>query len=320
MLCVCNCKINLGLQIIGKRPDGYHDLESLFYPVPFGDTLEILPAGGSASGISIQHLHEAGASGISIQHSHEAGASGISIQHSHEAGASGISIQDSHEAGASGISIQHSGIPLPGGEENILEAAYRNLQRQVAVPAVTVNLHKHIPPGTGLGGASSSAAHFLIGMKELFGLRISDASLREVALQTGSDCPFFLQSAPALVSGRGEIVTPYPEVLKGYRLVILYAGIRRSTQEAFAGLQLHGHEERLAEILLQSPGSWAGSLKNDFELAALRQWPELLQQRQRLYNAGAFYASLTGSGSCIFGLFSEKPDIFFEDSLFQGTL
>lgn len=272
----CNCKINIGLQVTGKRPDGYHDLRSFFYPVPFGDRIEVFPANLTGTPASQRCAPE--------------------------------------------LRLELHGIPIPGAQENILQVAYRNLQRKIAVPPVSVRLYKRVPPGTGLGGSSSSAAHFLKAMKELFNLPLSEEEMLELALQTGSDCPFFMGNGPALVSGRGEVVTAYPDVLRGYHLVILYAGIRRSTQEAFAGLQLHGHEERLEEILCQPPGSWAGRLKNDFEEQALRQFPVLEQQRQRLYQSGALYASLSGSGSCMFGIFQQKPQQFFEDSLFQGIL
>lgn len=256
-----NCKINLGLKILRKRADGYHDLETLFYPLPVYDILEIVPS---------EELH-----------------------------------------------FTATGISIPGDPEtNLCLKAFHLLKKDYpALSSVHIYLHKHIPIGAGLGGGSSDGAHMLLLLNAHFRLQLNTEQLMDYAAQLGSDCPFFILNTPSLGGGRGEQLKEVALDLSKYAFVIVHPGIHISTSEAFAHCQPHEGGKCVGTITQQPIDTWAGDLVNDFEAPLFGQYPALKTIKEALYRQGAVYASLTGSGSSLFGIFEKDqlPAIRFEE-------
>lgn len=242
------CKINLGLNIIAKRPDGYHNLETCFFPLPFCDVLEVV------------HAPE--------------------------------------------FRLVTTGLQVAGSEaDNLCVKAYRLLEKDFALPQVSIHLHKTIPSGAGLAGGSSDAAHTLLLLNKKFGLNLAPEQLSEYALQLGSDCPFFLHNKPMFGSGRGEILEPVSLSLSGWYIMLVLPGIHVSTAAAFTGIVPKAPQFSIKETLQLPPGEWKHRLVNDFEHTVFVQHPELQFIKNSLYEQGAAYASLTGTGSVVYGLF-----------------
>lgn len=248
MLSFPNAKINLGLQVLRKRSDGYHDIETVFYPVSMSDSLEILPASG---GKTRMHLY---------------------------------------------------GIALPQGE-NICTMAYHLLKNEFDIPMVDIHLLKNIPSGAGLGGGSSDAAHTLLMLNEMFSLGISPAKLKNYAVKIGSDCPFFIHNKPAFASGRGEVLEDIDLDLSAYRIELEYPGTHISTPEAYAMLKPDNKRPSLREIIREPVTDWKHSLINDFEGPVFEHYPAIKRLKEEMYQRGAVYASMSGSGSAVYGLF-----------------
>lgn len=244
-------KINIGLYITGKRTDGYHDLCSCFYPIPFYDVVEILPAPSYA--------------------------------------------------------LHISGLEVPGSpEDNLCTKAFRLMQQKHGIGEVVIYLHKHIPMGAGLGGGSSDAAATLKLLNELFELRLPTSTLKEYAAMLGSDCAFFIEEQPALCTGRGEICHPLPLSLYGYHLVVVYPKLHISTAEAYRHIKPAPMGYDLERFLTtHEPEAWSPVVLNQFEDYVLEQYPALALLKQQLYEAGACYASMSGSGSAFYGIFKE---------------
>lgn len=257
------CKINLGLRILHKRPDGFHALETLFYPIPFCDALEIIPA------------------------------------------------PEEDQA----VTFTSSGLPITGDiKNNLCVKAYHALKAVYPqLPHIRLHLHKQIPMGAGLGGGSSDASYTLRLLDTLFALNVSETILQELALQLGSDCPFFLQNHPCTATGRGEYLTPVEMSLKGYQLMLINTGTHVHTGQAFSLLNRtpeYGTELPPLETLIHSPiSNWKDALVNDFEAPVFQQHPHLAAIKSKLYEQGAVYAAMTGSGSSIFGLFDSKQQV-----------
>jgi 4-diphosphocytidyl-2-C-methyl-D-erythritol kinase len=248
------CKINLGLRILSKRPDGFHDLQTCFYPVPWTDILEVVRA------------------------------------------------ED--------FSFASSGSPVPGtADENLCVKAYRLLQRDFSLKPVKIHLHKIIPTGAGLGGGSSDAAHTLRMLNEIFGLGLSQEVMMSYAAALGSDCAYFVQDDPMMGRGRGEVLTSLSVSLKGQYLVLLNPGIHVSTAEAFRGIRPQPDGSSLEQIILGEHTRWKQSLVNDFEAGIFQQHPALAQAKAAMYAAGAWYASLSGTGATVFGLFEQQVNV-----------
>ena len=246
-------KINLGLRVSGKRKDGFHNIESVFYPVPMSDVIEFYEA------------------------------------------------QE--------FKLEIFGKTVPGKlSENLLFTTWKLLHDCYNIPPLVVVLLKNIPAGSGLGGGSADAAFFLKGMNDFFGLMLTPEKLAEFALQLGSDCPFFLYNTPALVSGRGEVVQPVEPVLKGFWLVLVIPELHASTGEMFSRIRPEIIGTPLWEIIKLPVSSWRGLLSNDFEKVVFSVYPRLVKIKQALLDNGALYASLTGSGSALYGIFEEKPE------------
>jgi 4-diphosphocytidyl-2-C-methyl-D-erythritol kinase len=259
MIVYPNCKINLGLHILHKRADGYHDLETVFYPIHLTDILEIVPD-NSANGSTVQYTQ------------------------------SGITIEGDPAA-------------------NLCVKAYELLKKEYPrLPAARLHLHKLIPTGAGLGGGSADASFTLRLLNEYFKLDIPDQRLQELSLVLGSDCPFFIINKPCYATGRGEILEPVMVDLSGYTLVIVNPGFHISTAKAFAGVRPAIPAKSIKEIIAQPVSSWADELVNDFEKPLFYAFPEIAAIKEELYHKGASYASMSGSGSTVYGLFpAGKP-------------
>ena len=272
-----NVKINLGLNILRKREDGFHDLETLFVPY-FGinDTLEIV-VGDDYSRTS---------AAIFGKYASDMIAQGIS-----EDGKLMITI-----ARAEGVDWD----PL----KDLTAKAYYILAEDFNLPPVKIFLQKTSPVGAGLGGGSADAAFALKMLNELCELGLSDQQLADYAARLGSDCPLFIYNRPMIGEGRGEILTEYPLDLSAYDLQVLTPeGVAVSTKEAYAGIRPHLPEIPLREALTRPVEEWAQVLVNDFEETVFANHPELAAIKRSLYDSGAVYASMSGSGSALFAIY-----------------
>lgn len=248
MITFPNAKINLGLNIVSKREDGYHNIESCFYPIPWHDSLEVIEAAS--------------------------------------------------------FSFHSYGLDIPGdSNSNLCVKAYELIRADHKIPPVAIHLLKNIPMGAGLGGGSADGAFVLKMLNELFELKLSDAQLEAYALQLGSDCPFFIKNQPAIAKGRGEMLEPIALDLSGYHLAIHNPGIHISTKEAYAGVSPKKAEKSISNLLQTSVNEWKDFLINDFEASIFPNHKAIAQLKQEMYASGSTYASMTGSGSTVYGLF-----------------
>lgn len=296
-----NVKINLGLNILRKREDGFHDLETLFVPY-FGitDTLEII-TGDDYSRTSASLFAKYGA-GVPFSQGSEKpeGVFGVEIEESDAPKiAQGIS-----EDGKLMITIARAeGVdwdPL----KDLTAKAYHILAEDFDMPPVKIFLEKTSPVGAGLGGGSADAAFALKMLDELCSLGLSEEKLAAYASRLGSDCAFFVYNRPMIGEGRGEILSEYPLSLDDYEIqVITPAGIAVSTKEAYAGIRPHMPEVPLREALARPVEEWDGVLVNDFEETVFVNHPELAAIKRSLYDSGAVYASMSGSGSALFAVY-----------------
>ena len=278
MICYPKVKINLGLNVLRRREDGFHDLETLFVPCDqFQDTLEIIP--GDDYSRTVKGLEERYRAPESLRQA-------ISPD-----GKLMITI-----ARAEGVDWE----PL----EDLTAKAYRLLDKDHKLPPVKIYLEKTSPVGAGLGGGSADAAQALKAISSLFELNLSQRELAARASRLGSDCAFFIYDHPMFGSGRGEILTPMDIDLSPFRIeVIVPEGISVSTADAYRGISPRTPSKALKEILRQSPETWRDELVNDFELTVFQKYPALARFKADLYDRGAVYASMSGSGSALFGLF-----------------
>lgn len=264
MICFPNGKINLGLSVTARRPDGYHNLETIFYPVKLSDILEVVRA-------------------------------------------------DHFSFQQTGLVME---IPV---EENLVVKAFRLMEKYGDFPPVKIHLHKVIPAGAGLGGGSSDAAFLLKMVNELFESGIKRAQLEEMAGILGADCPFFIGNAPALATGTGHILQPIPVNLSAYYLVLVKPSISVSTAMAYRSITPRIPDIHVSEVITHPVETWRGSLVNDFEEPVFSMYPEIREIKDELYMLGAVYASMSGSGSALYGLFRELPagiKKYFPDSYF----
>lgn len=202
-----------------------------------------------------------------------------------------------------------TGIPIPGNEnENLILKVFKLLRKDFNdLPNVHIHLHKNIPMGAGLGGGSADAAFAITLMNNLFDLHLENWFLEDYAAQLGSDCPFFIDNTPRIATGRGEILKPVEVDLKGNHILLIKPHIHIGTKEAYAGVSSKKPERNLSEIL-KDKSLWKTELINDFEKSIFPQYPELAAIKHSLYDLGAFYAAMSGSGSTVFGLFENKPE------------
>ena len=252
-----NCKINLGLRVTGKRSDGYHDLETIFYPVPLRDAAEII-----AFPTKKEHPEP--------------------------------------------FELTNTGITIPGEiSTNLCTKAWQLIKKDFpSIPNIRMHLHKAIPIGGGLGGGSSDGAFTLILLNEELKLNLSTERLLAYALQLGSDCPFFILNKPCYATGRGEIMEEINVDLSEYYFVVVNPDIHISTAEAFRDLGEVKHTSVSPKNIISKPiNTWKENLVNEFEEPVFKKHPLLKEIRNKLYDAGADYASMTGTGSSIYGIF-----------------
>ncbi|MBM3431933.1 MAG: 4-(cytidine 5'-diphospho)-2-C-methyl-D-erythritol kinase [Bacteroidetes bacterium] len=255
-------KINLGLRILRKRTDGYHDLDTVFYPIGLTDLLEISPLLASPRGRRDER-----------------------------------------------VQLKVTGLELPGNsEDNLCLKAWHLLKADFPdLPTVQMHLHKIIPIGAGLGGGSADGAYALRGLNEKFKLGLTADQLVEYAAKLGSDCPFFIYDEPCLGAGRGEILEPISVSLRGYWIALINPGIHVSTKEAFAGVSPHEHHKPIRQIIAQPIETWQTELINDFESSIFPHYPKIKEVKEKLIASGALYASMSGSGSTVYGIFTDDP-------------
>jgi 4-diphosphocytidyl-2-C-methyl-D-erythritol kinase len=250
-----HCKINLGLNILRKREDNFHDIETAFFPLPFYDVLEIVSAENE-----IQFIN----------------------------------------TGISGGAIKN----------NLCIKAYQLLKKDFpGLPKIKMHLHKTIPAGAGLGAGSADGAFTLSLLNKKYQLNISQTQLSEYALQLGSDCPFFLMNKPAIAAGRGEQLEGINLSLAGYKIIIINPAIHISTREVFQQIVPAVPAKRIKNILQQPIDSWKNDLVNDFEKIVFKAYPQIKTIKDELYQNGALYASMTGTGSTVFGIFTQSEEV-----------
>lgn len=252
-----NAKINLGLNIVKKRSDGYHNLETVFYPIGINDIVEITANDSTSTGVTFT---------------------------------------------SSGLSVD------VGTSNNLCVKAYDLLKQDFDLPPVKIHLHKLIPMGAGLGGGSADAAFVLQALNNKFNLRISQTKIVEYALTLGSDCPFFIINKPCYAEGRGEVIEEIQLNLKGYKILLINPGIHISTATAFSKIIPYKPTKSVKEIINNPIETWKDNLKNDFEFSAFSEYPEIKNIKEYLYSQGAVYASMTGTGSTVYGIFRNDFD------------
>ena len=303
MITTPNVKINLGLNILRKREDGFHDLETLFVPY-FGihDTLEII-AGDDYSRTSAALFAKYGEGVPATQGTQKP--EGVFGVETHENDAPKIA-QGMSEDGSLMITIaREEGVdwdPL----KDLCAKAYFILAEDFKLPPVKMFLEKTSPVGAGLGGGSADAAFTLKMLNEMCGLGLTQQQLADYASRLGSDCAFFIYNRPMIGEGRGEILTEYDGhfSLSNYELQVLTpAGVAVSTKEAYSGIRPHLPEQSLREVLSRPVEEWKGLLVNDFEETVFAKHPELAAIKSSLYDSGAVYASMSGSGSALFAIY-----------------
>lgn len=275
MITYPNVKLNLGLQVIRKREDGYHDLETLFIPFSgLSDCLEVIT--GDDYSRTLAGLKER--YGTLSQAVSEDGKLMITL--AREGGVDWDPLQD------------------------LTAKAYALLAAEHKLPPMKIFLEKRSPVGAGLGGGSADAAFALRSIAALGGLQLDDDTLAAYAARLGSDCAFFVYNRPMLGSGRGEVLEPWDIDLSAYRIeVIVPEGIAVSTADAYRGIVPRIPEKPLRSILSQPVSTWKEELGNDFEMTVFARYPALAAQKEALYRRGAVYAAMSGSGSALFGLF-----------------
>ena len=251
-----NAKINIGLWVTSLRDDGFHNIESVFYPIGLKDACEFV-------------VNDSG--------------------------------NDSDEFTQTGINTD---CPM---NQNLVIKALNLLRSKYNIPSLRMHLHKAIPMGAGLGGGSSDASFVLRYLNRYFELGLETEDLKLLAEELGSDCPFFIDNKVSLARGRGEILTELDNVLCGMHIIIVNPGIHINTAEAYSGLKPKKRDNSLQEFYSLPIDTWRDNIENDFEASVFQSHPEIKEIKKELYKQGALYSSMTGSGSSVYGIFTEKP-------------
>ena len=268
MICFPNSKINLGLNIISRRSDGYHNLETIFYPIQLKDGLEII-------------------------------------------------VNEKNDI-KTPYRLFQTGIPINGNHKNNLVIKALELIKSftdIELPSIDIHLHKKIPAEAGLGGGSSNAAYMLKLLNDTFSLNISENGLSKLALKIGADCPFFLYNKPAFATGIGENLQPVNVDLSNKYIAIVKPDVSVSTKDAFSMINPKTPDIPLNEIVKRPLIEWKELMKNDFELPIFKKYPVICYIKQQLYECGAVYSAMSGSGSSVFGIFETKPKL---NNLFEN--
>jgi len=256
-------KINLGLNVVGRRSDGYHDIETVFYPVPLCDALEVKHMSDDFPGREKCLLKVSGEKELDCDET-----------------------------------------------DNLVVRAYNAMAERYELPRIYANLYKRIPTKAGLGGGSSDAAFMIRLLDERFRLNIGNAEMERIAATIGADCPFFVSAEPSFAHGIGDQLEPADTPdgnLEGYHILIVKPNISISTREAYAAIKPQRPAKSCRDIVRQPIETWRNELKNDFELPVFEVHPELNSLKQRLYDLGAVYAQMSGSGSAVYGIFANEP-------------
>ncbi len=251
MIVFPTAKINIGLYITEKRADGFHNIESFFYPTKWQDVIEIMPS--------------------------------------------------------EKLSFQSYGIDIDcPPEKNICYKAYEILKRDFNIPSISINLLKNIPIGAGLGGGSSDASFVLLALNEMFDLNIEKEQLKKYAGVLGSDCPFFIDNAPALVYGTGDIIQNHPIDLSDHFILIVYPNLHVNTGWAFKNIEPKPAKIPIKEAISQDVNKWKANIHNDFEIPLFNKYGEMRSIKENLYESGAIFSLMSGSGSSLFGIFNKN--------------
>lgn len=270
MITYPNAKINIGLNIVSKREDGYHNIETVFYPIPIRDALEFVPSAGDAD------------------------------------------------------ALVQTGIKVDGNaEQNLVMKALRIFKEDFRIPNLDIFLHKNIPFGAGLGGGSSDAAFMLKMLNEEFKIGLPERILIDISSRIGADCAFFVSNKPVFATGIGNIFQHFNFSLKGLHIVVVKPDIHVSTPLAYSMVKPQKPEKNLMELLSSPISQWRDTVKNDFEESVFSKFPEIARIKERLYELGATYASMSGSGSSVFGIFDrevELPTDLTKHYTFKGIL
>ena len=267
MITYPNAKINIGLNITERRPDGYHNIESVFYPINLQDAVEIKTIEGEEP-------------------------------------------QGEYKLKVSGTILD--GTP----DDNLVVKAYQLLRKDFNFPAQKIHLYKHIPVGAGLGGGSSDAAAIIKMLNEKFALGLTSEQMQNYAVQIGADCPFFINNTPVFATGIGNIFTPIEFSLHGKTILLVKPDIFVSTRDAYALVKPSPAAIPLTEAIKQPISEWKQIITNDFEKSVFAKYPEIAAIKDKLYDMGALYASMSGSGSAVYGIF-DSP-IEYADEIFSG--
>jgi 4-diphosphocytidyl-2-C-methyl-D-erythritol kinase len=266
MICFPNAKINIGLFVTGKRGDGFHNIETLFYPIPLCDALEIFPS--------------------------------------------------------EKLSISQSGSLVPSDpEDNLVIKAYKELLKKYDFPPISIFLRKTIPTGAGLGGGSANAAFMLKLINKLYNIKMSSEVLEKIAASIGADCPFFIKNKPVVATGTGNIFTLSDLSLKGYIIYVVKPPVDVSTKEAYSMIKPIKSSFNLEFLSSVPVVEWKNVLKNDFEIPIFDKYPEIRKIKEILYEKGAEFACMSGSGSAVYGLFKKTFSPHFPKCfVWKGTL
>ncbi len=258
-----NAKINIGLNITEKRPDGYHNIETIFYPIGLCDKLSFEIAKGDETSLSI------------------------------------------------------SGIKIDGDpNDNLIIRAYNLLKNNYYLPSLNIFLEKNIPFGAGLGGGSADAAFMLKMLNEEFNLNLTPIDLEKFAAELGADCPFFVLNKPVFASGIGNVFSNINISIKGYYIVLIKPNVYVSTSNAYSGVKVQKSAFSLLNLSEKSISEWKDIVVNDFEKSVFLKFPAIAAIKETLYQQGALYASMSGSGSSVYCIFDKKVDVstLFQDS------
>ncbi len=255
MILFPNAKINIGLNITERRPDGYHNLETIFYPINIKDALEVVESDQ--------------------------------------------------------LSFESSGLDIPGrAEDNLCIKGYHLLKNDYDLPPVSIHLHKNIPIGAGLGGGSADAAYFIRLMNQQFELGLSVEEMTGYARKLGADCAFFIENKPVFAFEKGDEFESIRLDLSNYKIALVMPDVHISTAEAYRGVKPALVKESLFDLIAEQPiTEWKRYIKNDFELSIFKNHAEIRGVKASLYEAGAIYASMSGSGASVFGIFEQTPDL-----------
>lgn len=270
MICFPNAKINLGLNIVSKRPDGYHNIETVFYPVGLKDALEIIPFDDSVA-------------------------------------------DDMHPVPTEGYRFFQTGIEIQGkAADNLAIKAMQLIAQEREIPTIDIHLLKKIPFGAGLGGGSSDAAFMLKLLNKTFSLGYTVSELEKKAAEIGADCAFFIKNKPALATGIGNELTEIELDLGRYFIVLVKPEVFVPTKDAYAMVSPKHPDVLLKEIVKKPVSEWKEIMRNDFEPSVFRKYPEIREIKEQLYKNGALYASMSGSGSSVYGFFEKETEVNFK--------